>query len=141
MAPCFDIYVRLPGNERSAVERFLDRHLSRWRVADTWSHSDDADRIIEAGLSGSASGEVLYAGVRDSELEFVMLAFPVDGGVVLGVSIDLTANEAAVGAWLDRMLAETGAREGFAQAEEPPPLSDDGWRESMGRAMISTARG
>jgi hypothetical protein len=92
MPPCFDICVRLPDPNRVAVEDFLERHVPAWREPATWM-SEDAGVILESGLAGSRSGEVLYAsstaGLRPAELEFVMLAFSRDGGFVLGVSIDI----------------------------------------------------
>lgn len=140
MAPCFDVYVRLREVDRAVVEGFLERHLPGWRDGGAWL-SEDGDRVVEAGLRGLAGGQVLYGPVRGSELEFVVLAFPVDGGVVVGVSVDLGVDQdaAAVVAegWLARMVAELGACEGFFQGEEPPPLSDGEWQEAVGRAFRS----
>lgn len=141
MAPSFDIYVRLPDGNRHVVEAFLERHVPAWRESATW-FSEDAATILEAGLGGSRSGEALYAGsskkIRPADLEFVMLAFPRDGGVVLGVSIDAGMDEDAATApargWLARLLEETGAQQGFAQVEQPPPVTNAEWQTAMGRA-------
>ncbi|MFD4673001.1 hypothetical protein ACFWNN_24975 [Lentzea sp. NPDC058450] len=142
MAPCFDVYVRLPHLDRPTVESFLERHLPSWRDPDAWL-ADDAGEIIEAGLSGALSGEVLYSrdtrGLLPPELDFVILAFQRDGGVVLGVSVDIGVDQDAAvlvsDAWLTRLLAETGAPQGFFQAEDPPPLTAAEWQESVGRAF------
>jgi hypothetical protein len=141
MAPCFDIYVRLPDVDRHVVEAFLELHVLAWREETTWS-SEDAATILEAGLAGSRSGEALYAGnsknIRPADLEFVTLAFPWDGGFVLGVSIDVGMDEDAAEAsarhWLARLLDETGAQQGFVQVEEPPPVTDAEWETAMGMA-------
>ncbi|MGW6443515.1 hypothetical protein [Lentzea sp. NPDC055074] len=138
MAPCFDIYVRLPVLHRPDVERFLENHVSAWHEPATWL-SEDAAEILESGLSGSQPGEVLctYRGLHRADLERVMLAFPRDGGVVLGVSVDHEQDDAISEAerWLGLLLEETGAPQGFVQAEEPPPLSEAEWQDAMGRAF------
>ncbi|MGW6930336.1 hypothetical protein ACWGE0_09720 [Lentzea sp. NPDC054927] len=147
MAPCFDIYVRLPDLNRRVVEDFLERHVLAWRESATW-FTEDAAAILERGLGGSRSGEALYAGrskgLRPADLEFVMLAFPRDGGFVLGVSIDAGMDEeAAAGSarrWLAALLEETGAQQGFAQVEEPPPVTDAEWQEAIGRASATCRR-
>jgi hypothetical protein len=140
---CLDVYVRLPRLDRGQVERFLETHVVDWREAHAWL-SEDADEILEAGLGGAASSETLYSrsrGVRDPELHFVMVAFPKDTGVVLGVSIDLDPDEEAAMVlaeqWLARLLAEPGAQEGFVQAEEPPPLTEAEWQAEMKRALVA----
>lgn len=144
MAPCFDIYVRLPVLHRPDVEHFLESHVDSWREPATWT-SEDAAEILESGLSGAQPGEVLYAskGLHPADLEFVMLAFPRDGGVVLGVSIDHEQADAVSEAerWLALLLEETGAPQGFVEGEEPPPLSEAEWREVMGRAFRRSAGG
>ncbi|GLY48018.1 hypothetical protein Lesp01_16740 [Lentzea sp. NBRC 102530] len=148
VAPCFDIYVRLPHLDRPAVEAFLERHVPSWREPDAWL-SEGAGEILEAGLSGSCSGEVLYSrgskGLVPPELEFVIVAFQRDDGVVLGVSIDIAVDQDAAALvadrWLTRLPAETGAAQAFFQAEEPPPLSDAEWREAVERAYGVTGSG
>jgi hypothetical protein len=144
MAPCFDVYVRLPRLDRLHVESFLETHVVSWRESPAWL-SEDAAEILQAGLSGSSSGEALYAtasrGVRNPELDYVIVAFPLDAGVVLGVSVDIEPDEAAAAAlaekWLVRLLDEAGAQQGFVQAEEPPPLTETEWQAAMERAFIS----
>jgi hypothetical protein len=140
MAPSVDVYVRLPQCNRSQVERFLDEHVETWRHADVWL-SEDASTLLEGGLSGSSTGDVLYAPephIRDADLEYIIVAFPRAGGVVLGASVDLSPDEPAAMTEaeqvLRRFLQETGASEGFVQVEEPPPLTEEGWQEAMQRA-------
>lgn len=144
MAPCLDVYVRLPRLDRLDVQSFLEAHVANWRESHAWL-SDNASEILQAGLAGSPSGETLYAsatsGVRDPELDFVIVAFPRDVGIVLGVSIDLEPDQdAAAGLaerWLVRLLDEVGAQQGFVQAEEPPPLTEAEWQAEMERALIA----
>ncbi|WP_112228786.1 hypothetical protein [Lentzea atacamensis] len=144
MAPCPDVYVRLPHLDRLRLESFLDAHVTSWRESAAWL-SENASDILRAGLSGSPSGETLYAspssGVRDTGLSFVMLAFPRDSGVVLGVSVDLEPDEDAAMTmaekWLVRLMRELGAPQGFVQAEEPPPLTEAEWQVEMARALSS----
>lgn len=73
--------------------------------------------------------------------DFVMVAFPRDRGIVLGVSVDLDPDEDAAmrlaEQWLARLLTEPGAQQGFVQAEEPPPLTEAEWRAEMERALIA----
>jgi hypothetical protein len=142
VAPCYDIYVRLPRLDRLKVESFLDAHMANWRESHAWT-SEDASEIVAAGFSGSPSGETLYSsatsGVRDPGLDFVIVSFPQDAGVVLGVSINLDQDEADALAeqWLVRLLDEVGARQGFVQAEQPPPLTEAEWQTEMERAYIA----
>jgi hypothetical protein len=129
------------------VESFLDTHVAHWRESSAWLSEDAAETLL-AGLSGSPSGETLYAsrfsGVRNPELDFVMLAFPHDAGVVLGVSVDLEPDEDAAmiqaEQWLVRLMDELGAPQGFVQAEEPPPLTEAEWHAEMQRALTSRSR-
>lgn len=39
--------------------------------------------------------------------------------------------------WLVRLLDEVGARHGFVQAEEPPPLTEAEWQVAVERAFRS----
>ena len=146
MPPCLDVYVRLPHLDPLQVEKFLDAHVANWREPDAWI-AEDAPASLRAGLSGSLSGETLYASssaVRSRELNCVMLAFPQDTGVVLGVSVDLAPGEDAALAlaerWLVRLLDEVGAPQGFVQEEEPPPHTEAEWHAEMERALTSRSR-
>ncbi|MEU0883035.1 hypothetical protein ABZ345_30880 [Lentzea sp. NPDC005914] len=126
------------------MENFLDTHVAHWREPAAWLAEDAAD-TLRTGLSGSPSGETLYAsrlsGVRNPELDFVMLAFPRDAGVVLGVSVDLEPDEDAAMTqaeqWLARLMDELCAAQGFVQAEEPPPLTEAEWQAGMARSLRS----
>lgn len=133
MTFCYDVYVRLPVLDRRAVEAFLERHVTGWRESGAWL-SEDASDILAAGLAGSLSAETLYASsgvIRDLDVECVIIAFPWDSGVVVGVSVDLEQDgaDAAAERWLRRLLEETGAQQGFAKVEEPPPRSAAQWLE------------
>ncbi|SMD22233.1 hypothetical protein [Lentzea albidocapillata] len=148
MAPCLDVYIRLPRVDRGLVEDFLEAHVQGWRESAAWL-SDAAAEILEAGLSGVPSGETLYAPSRrlrrSDELDFVMVAFPRDEGVVVGVSVDLEPGEDAAMTsaeeWLARLLEQFGATQGFVQAEEPPPLTEAEWHAEMTRALASRSLG
>jgi hypothetical protein len=73
-----------------------------------------------------------------------MIAFPRDGGIVLGLSIDERPDEqaarATAGRYLESLMETSGAVEGFAEVEEPPPLNAEEWRDAMVRATVVPQR-
>jgi hypothetical protein len=137
MPPCLDVYVRTSDLDRSRVEQFLDAALPGWRDEPVWS-TDDIDQL-EPALSGEVNNMAFHSSsgaVHDAaDAVRVIVAFPLDGGVVLGISVNLepdedTARHRAVRALAD--LAElTGARDGFIGVEAHPPMTSEEWVVSV----------
>ena len=73
------------------------------------------------------------------------LAFPRDGGVVMGVTIEIGADQEAdtlaAEGWMVRLLEETGAQQGFVHVEEPPSLTEAEWQDAMGYAYRTRSAG
>jgi hypothetical protein len=143
VAPCVDLYVRLPELKREVVERFLSSHIDDWRRDDAWLE-EDAVALLDAGLRDEKTGTVHYSSkTTDDAYEYVIVAFPTDGGVVLGLSLDLedvpggSVVSAHAPAVLVTLREETGARDGFYAVEHPPPLTAGEWH----RVQADATRG
>lgn len=109
---------------------FLGRYLGEWRTLEAWMW---ADAYNEATGAFGPAGSGLTA-----------IAFPRDGGVVLGLSVDERPDELgardAASRFLEHLMETSGAVEGFAEAEELPPLSIEEWRDAMARATVAPQR-
>ena len=136
MPPCVDVYVRLEQVDQGVLADFLASFLGSWRMPEAWMWADAYDAATDT-LGPVGSGLTAYSRRTTGEHCYVMIAFPHDGGVVLGVSIDQypdeVAADCAAGRYLDEIMRTTRADEGFARVEEPPPLSTQEWREVMER--------
>ena len=117
------------------VELFLNSHVNDWRRDDAWLE-EDAVALLDAGLRDEKTGTVHYSPKATNDThEYVIVAFPTDGGVVLGLSLDLedvpggSAVPARTAAVLASLREETGARDGFYAVEHPPPLTAGEWHQ------------
>lgn len=123
LPPDIDVYVQLKRNEAVLVA-FLHEYMPDWRRADLWLDDEPPEEAIARGLRGVTEGFARY-GRADTlpGVDLVVVAFPADGSLVLGLAVDGEEEErgkALAGTLLDRLFSRFAARRGVAIWEEPP---------------------
>jgi hypothetical protein len=89
LPPDIDVYVQLPERDERVLVGFLDEYMPDWRTADRWLEAKPPQDAIARGLEGSTEEFALYGRVDTMPgVDFAVVAFPADGSLVLGLSVD-----------------------------------------------------
>jgi hypothetical protein len=124
LPPDIDVYVQLPERDERVLVGFLDEYMPDWRTADRWLEAKPPQDAIARGLEGSTEEFALYGRVDTMPgVDFAVVAFPADGSLVLGLSVDGEDEErgkALAESLLERLFGQVNARRGVAIWEEPP---------------------
>lgn len=118
------MYVQLPERDEEVLSAFLDEHMPQWRRADRWLDAEPPEEAIARGLRGATEEFARYGRAESLPgVDLVVVAFPADGSLVLGLCVDGEDEErgtALAGTLLDQLFSQFTARRGVAIWEEPP---------------------
>src|SRR2546423_9978136 len=91
--PDIDVYVQLPHRKEQVLCSFLDEYMPDWRTADRWLDAEPPEAAMARALTGPTEEFARYGRVDTPGVDFVIIAFPADGSLVLGFSVDAEDEE------------------------------------------------
>jgi hypothetical protein len=163
MPPFLDVYGLTRQRNRVTVDRFLDVYVDRDRSEDRageerevyrpmypgslkkltsrWEPSISLANLVEKGLDCKDCAFSVYLQSRYPKTRGALLAFTIDGMLVLGLAVDDPMGRPEplqiARKLLKQITAEFDCHLGFIGAEHPPPLSESDFRNPI-QTVIAT---